>query len=623
MSLVSALQSGNYNYLTGKNNSNVSITTGTGNSNIDVVGGNISISTGNGNQTITADAANNLNISTGSIGTDVIKASAFSAIIDTNDSNDTIILNATSFDIDAGNGDNTVAVKGDTSNKTAQNSIKLGNGNDTVIASANNLSIEDGNGSLTAITCGDNTSIESGNGTHSIAFWGDNIDIKVGDGNANIQTLDKTIATASSATLATLDQYGIIDAIEDATTLDSIITSRTTIANYSDDPVSSIIKQYNLSGTEAATLKSLYTSGAIYDTYKDGTPKYVIVKSPQLSSQEGKDVYVIAARDGDKHTYSVNSYKNQIKNNPHNFTGDGRECIATSVDWATDTESGYVGSIYKDTTTTNYLIDGTSNASITTGSGTKNIALTAAADGNSTIDLNLGNGTNNVSITNGFTVSDVTTDIINTLQKVSTSVFVATNTYNSPLVLDTNKDGKVSATAGTGVDVDGDGIADGAATDGDKMLAMSDMNANGQIDGTEVFGNKTVNPFTGEAINAANGFEALKLVAQSAESVTGLDCIDADGNVTIATLKQALATVGVNLGFISDANNTELEDIKDVTSINTSSYKEVDATGAVQNRQLGSYVDADGNVQSVDDVWFASSLNQDENFFKTFANFTI
>ena len=173
----------------------------------------------------------------------------------------------------------------------------------------------------------------------------------------------------------------------------------------------------------------------------------------------------------------------------------------------------------------------------------------------------------------------------------------------SPLVVDFNGDGKVDAQAGIGVDIDGDGKVDGAATNGDKMLAMSDINGNGTIDGTEVFGNKTVNPFTGKPINAKNGFEALKQVALSAEKETGIKCFDGK-NVDLNKLKQCLAMKGIKLGFVSDENNTEVEDLSKINKINVVNYLETQETGKVQHNQQGNGTDEYGDDVKVDDVWF-------------------
>ena len=175
----------------------------------------------------------------------------------------------------------------------------------------------------------------------------------------------------------------------------------------------------------------------------------------------------------------------------------------------------------------------------------------------------------------------------------------------SPLILDTNKDGKVSAEQGKGVDVNGDGKADGAATGGDKMLAMGDIDGDGQITGKEVFGNETVDPFTGEKLNAANGFDALNQVAKSAEKHTGIDCINDNGEVDLQKLKQALEQSGKgSLGMISGDNTTQLEGLGDAAKISTHGYINQQQTGDVQHNQLGQYTDANGQIHQIHDVWF-------------------
>ncbi len=180
---------------------------------------------------------------------------------------------------------------------------------------------------------------------------------------------------------------------------------------------------------------------------------------------------------------------------------------------------------------------------------------------------------------------------------------------SSPLILDTNKDGKVSAQHGMGVDVNGDGRADGAAVGGDKMLTMGDRNGNGKIDGTEVFGDKTVDPFTNQPINAKNGFEALRQVAQSAQQATGMQIVDANGKVDVQKLNQALESAGKGkLGMISGNNTTRPEALGDVKSIDTQGYTDRgQLSGNVQHRQLGSYTDSSGQKQKVNDVWFKNA----------------
>lgn len=183
--------------------------------------------------------------------------------------------------------------------------------------------------------------------------------------------------------------------------------------------------------------------------------------------------------------------------------------------------------------------------------------------------------------------------------------YLADGITYSPLVIDYNEDGKVSAQGGIGVDIDGDGKADGAAVDGDKMLAMSDINGNNEIDGEEVFGNMTRNPYTGELINAKNGFEALKEIAKIAEKQSGIDCIDDnEQNVNLENLKRALNKKGINLGFISGRNNKKLEELSKIKEINVSEYEETPEQGIIQHNQKGYGITKDGSKVKVDDVWF-------------------
>ena len=261
------------------------------------------------------------------------------------------------------------------------------------------------------------------------------------------------------------------------------------------------------------------------------------------------------------------------------------------------------------TVTKNYLntyikyldVTGVKNPSVTIGDGNNDIGLTVS--GNYYVGGSSANGNNNITIIKGGYqhYTSVTQD------KTSTSSTTSKTSKRKvdPLVIDFNQDGKVSAAAGFGIDIDGDGIADGAATNGDKMLAMSDINGNGQIDGAEVFGDNTVDPFTGKKLNAENGFQALELLAKSAQRHTGITCIDSEGNVNLADLKRALNTIGINLGFVSDANNTKLEELERVVSINVRNYTDngqTDENG--QHAQQGSYLATNGRRYGADDIWF-------------------
>jgi len=196
---------------------------------------------------------------------------------------------------------------------------------------------------------------------------------------------------------------------------------------------------------------------------------------------------------------------------------------------------------------------------------------------------------------------------IGTAQEVSRKEIK--NEYLDPLVLDTDKDGSVEASAGMGVDLDGDGIGDVAATGGDKMLSLGDVNNDGNIDGAEVFGDQTLSPFTGKPLNASNGFEALRMIAEEAQTITGIKCFRG-GNVDLRALKQALETAGVSsLGLISGINTTVIDDLGDIASVNVDGYSN---TSDATHRQQGYYTDANGNTYGADDIWVEGSAGMPE-----------
>ena len=189
-------------------------------------------------------------------------------------------------------------------------------------------------------------------------------------------------------------------------------------------------------------------------------------------------------------------------------------------------------------------------------------------------------------------------------QNLSLSVINSGYTTHSPLILDTNHNGKISATAGEGVNL-GNGVS-GAATGGDSMLAMKlNSKGNSPIDGTEVFGDETVNPFTGQACNAQNGFEALQDIAESAQQATGIQIIN-HGEVNVQKLNQALQSSGLgSLGLISGNNTSTLQGLGDVAEINTSyTNGSYNSNSSVQDRQDGSYISTNGKKYACDDVWF-------------------
>lgn len=528
------------------------------------------------------------------LGDDQILSTGTKNRIESNGGNDNITINGNENTIKSFNGNNIINSTGD------KNSINTNNGNNIVVSNGSNNQINVGNGALNQVrstgnnvnvTSGDgelqlgfvgnDVNVDAGNGKHLIGFWGNNVDMNLGNGDNSIETLDFSLAKGN------FNDFGADKVLEKQTVITNS-TSPKDIVNTAFDAKEEIAKKYNLSDQEKTILNSIDLNAK----FSDGNPLYVLVKSPRKSAAAGQDVYVIAKRDGTTHTWAVSD----------------NECIATGT-WKNDNVTGKDVTTEKTTKSTTYFLNGVSNLNINTKDGNNSINLTSDVKADSNININLGNATigNDILIRNGFTVIDKEVITDKSENEKNATIFVNDgSTWNSPLIVDFNKDGQVSAKDGLGVDIDNNGIADGAATDGDKMLAMSDINGNNKIDGQEVFGDQTVSPFTGEKINAANGFEALKIIAEQAKQYTGIDCLK-NGNVDLQSLKSALATVGVKLGFISDNNTTELEDLAHVASINVEKYKESNESGVVQHRQQGSYTDTEGNTQKVDDVWFKQS----------------
>jgi hypothetical protein len=175
-----------------------------------------------------------------------------------------------------------------------------------------------------------------------------------------------------------------------------------------------------------------------------------------------------------------------------------------------------------------------------------------------------------------------------------------------------NHDGQVSAQTGLGITLSPEHPErhQGAAVNGDKMLAMSDLNGNGVIDITEVFGDQTVSPVTGKPLNAPNGFVALLLVAQIMQEFTPQSqiVVKLDGStlVDIPALQAALRQVGRDLGFIGDNNVSQLEPIRDVTAVDVSDFIETfdDVRSGMTYAQKGFYLDNQNRPWKVVDVWF-------------------
>jgi hypothetical protein len=568
MSLVDALKNGSAQY-TGNTAKNVTINVGNGDSNITVRGEKVSITAGTGNQNVVV------------LGNDVDIKLDRNAAANWNSALD----------------NDTVAVISDLS-KTNKITIDTGAGNDTALAVSNNVTIN------------------MGDGNHLIGFWGDNVTINAGNGSNNIYTMDKMIKAGILDDTTNILGVNVGKAATQAIEADTVeyteqlydITS--SAGTNKSSFLTAMQSKYNLDASNMKELEALYDSGELFQTYTQNgvtVPKYNIMQSVKQKNADGTAKYILCRTDGVDSSGYIHTRGWQ--------DGTFKECVATK----TRAASSYTEqqTFTREVATRDVLrLDGTKNLSINVGSGDYNVIdVTSTGVVNiKAADFNF----NNINVDAEVRAYGETHIIKSTYTSPARTINFGTNaaaTYTSPIIVDFNRDGVVSAASGEGVDVNGDGIADGYATGGDKMLAMSDMNGNGKIDGEEVFGDKTVNPFTGEAINAANGFEALKVVAQSAQDKTGITCYK-DGFVDLQALKNALNSIGYNLGFISENNVTELEDLAHVAALNVDNYDEVDAEGDVQHRQQGSYVDNEGNTYAANDVWFKNRTVMDQMISK-------
>jgi len=572
MGLINALKNGQGEY-TGQKAKNVNITLGNGDANISVRGDNVNIEAGTGNQTVVV------------LGNDV----------------DVELDKNASLDWDSTKDKDTVAVVSD--NKTSTVSINTGDGNDIALA------------------LGKNVNIEMGDGDHVASFWGENVNVNVGNGSNNITTMDKFIIDGNLDENTSVLGINIGKAFEDAIEADTIkktevLYDLTTSSYTKEDFLAKIKNTYQLDNVNMKVLEDLYDSGELMKELQPGVPLYSVMESVKQKNPDGSTKYIICKNDwtiGNEgiHSRGLIAGSSSI-GGVFNVNGQSygfSECVASSqYEKSSFTESNQV---IREVATRDYWdISGPKNVNVNTGNGTNNyINLTSTNE----VNINSGDFKNHsINIDSGRIYNDIEINrtVTNQLGRTINFGTNIANTYTSPIVVDFNKDGKVSAASGNGVDVDGNGIGDGYASNGDKMLAMSDKNANGAIDGSEVFGDQTVSPFSGQKLNAANGFEALRMVAEEAEQYTGIKCVF-NGEVDLQLLKSALSTVGVDLGFISDNNVSKLEGLAHVASINVAGYNEVDAEGNVQHRQQGTYTDADGNTYGANDVWFKNRTNID------------
>ncbi len=484
------------------------------------------------------------NLFVGGSANDIITNTTDEAVILTGTGDDTVNSTGKNNRIESNGGNNTIVVSGDA------NTVKVFNGNNIINTNGNTNNIITDNGNNKILTIGANNIINAGKGNDTILALGNYNNISGGDGNNNI----------------------VFEG-------DNLKVSAGNGNNY-------------IASLDFAIASGLHSEFAGYLAGKSSsyTTKNVLMNSETVTKETNKDV--------------KQSQQSQTTSNSTTET-----TTTTTTTTTTITTQDYTKNTYGDETKT--TLAGNKNVNINIGNGNNTVQTNLT--GNSNIEL--GNGNNRVTAVDGiivnvgYTNQRVEETAIDGTKKTSSTSDIKTNTSTrtinrDPLIIDFNQDGIVSAEHGKGIDMDGNGTADGAAVGGDKMLAMTDINGNKKTDGQEVFGDRTVDPFTGIALNAPNGFEALRMVAESAQKATGINCIDGKGLVDLKALNQALQTVGVKLGFVSDENATEIEELTKVAYINTKDYENVDVEGQVAHKQVGTSIFEDGSTANANNVWF-------------------
>ena len=518
----------------------------------------------------------------------------------------------------------TIAVYGDNKSVVASDEDQQ----IVVMGEKNNVDSKNGDDDL--LILGNDNSVTAGDGKSSVVFRGNNLNITTGNGNSTISSLEFGI-------IAKVDGLEVPDYSNYANFLEKV-----KVQDVYGEVVGNKIETKEVSRDVKVTTR---VTGVTADILNNLTNKGREV-AQTLDFNEmvpGKDfpMYVIAQGTAEGEQWHIYKYQSDSNGDAtyrafgESVSSSGDAVLKLSASELSSNSSSVTG--VQTTTVTvvtqDYEVDKLADYTLSNVKGNNNININDAGGNNtmmingSNVNIKAGDGNNNIQVLDGLDVTDnykeyfdqneanwrkhgdakVDVNVTEVETEEEGNIFSTAARAYDPIIVDFNRDGSISALQGRGVDLDGDGISDGAASKGDKMLAMSDLDGNKKIDGGEVFGDQTVSPFSHQKLNAANGFEALAMIAKEAEQYTGINCINADGDVDLASLKRALNTVGVNIGFISENNVTNLEDLAHVASINVSKYANI-AEGA--NVQTGYYTDSTGNRYKANDVWFkAGSRN--------------
>ena len=548
-------------------------------------------------------------------------------VIPEEDKDAAVMLFADADDIALDFDDAIQTVKSDKETLTVYGNNRTITGSDAdqqIVVIGENNKVDSKNGEDDVLVLGNNNSAKTGDGNGSVVFRGNNLNIETGKGDNRILSLDYSLIKNAEKSIETPDYslYQNFLNVKEKTVKGEVVGK-----TYKTKEVSSDVKNSVTNGTASSDAFSRLTAKAKevaqtvdFNEMVEGTdyPRYVIAQG----TASGNQWHVYKYQSSSNGTASYKAYGESVS-----LAGDN--LLKLSADSLQNNDAvisgGNVSTIK--VVTQDYEVDKLADYTQYTSIGNNNIKIKSAG-GNNQVYVNAerseyksGNGDNTLEAFSGLSFKtnekeyeamesswrkygDARENITEVDSDKIVNVYTTAARAYDPIILDFNRDGKITATQGRGVDIDGDGNADGAASKGDKMLAMSDMNKSGEIDGSEVLGDQTVSPFTKQKLNASNGFEALAKLAVEAEKYTGIACISAEGDVDLSKLQSALKTVGVDIGFISEDNVTELEGLAHVASINVARYVNVNKNNA--QIQTSYYTDKSGKKYNASDVWFNS-----------------
>jgi len=203
--------------------------------------------------------------------------------------------------------------------------------------------------------------------------------------------------------------------------------------------------------------------------------------------------------------------------------------------------------------------------------------------------------------TDGFLKDD---EILGIVENVGESSKTA-----SPLTFDLDGNGTVdTSNTEKDFDVDGNGKTDKTAwaAAGDGVLVFdADKNGIAGEDGKEIFGNNTDVDGDGKSDEKANGFEALKSLA---DKLLGTDSV-ADNKLDAAEIKALEEKAGLKMSVVGNDNKETQKTLSElgITEIKLgyaeAAEEDIKDKNGNEHRQVGEGFTMNGEEKAVDDVW--------------------